>query len=90
MITAMLLAHPVWAQDTPAPAPEGGATSQETVGAAPRAIVRTPGDIARDRDIVPQDGVPREIPDDRSFSRPSTPRQQSKRSKQGNAGPHTD
>jgi hypothetical protein len=54
---------PAWAQDTPEPAPQGDAAVTQGIPAtAPGAIVRTPEDIQKDRDIVPQSEAPREVP----------------------------
>ncbi len=51
------------AQDTPEAPPQSEATvTQEGTVTAPGAIVRTPADIERDSNIVPQGDLPREVP----------------------------
>jgi hypothetical protein len=52
-----------FAQGTPEAAPQGDAAVTQGIPAtAPGAIVRTPEDIQKDRDIVPQGEAPREVP----------------------------
>ena len=54
---------PAWAQIAPEPAALGSTTvTQGGSATAPGAIVRTPEDIQKDRDIVPQGEAPREVP----------------------------
>lgn len=63
ILTAMLAPGPAWAQGTPEAAAQGDdAVTQGIPATAPGAIVRTPEDIQKDRDIVPQGEAPREVP----------------------------
>jgi hypothetical protein len=79
ILAAIILPHPASAQGTPDTTPQrNAAVSQGTVGAAPGAVVRTPEDIARDRDIVPQGNAPLEVP-----NRPTIPWDQYLKLKQG-------
>ena len=63
ILAAMLAPGPAWAQGTPEAAPQGDTVVTQGIPAtAPGAIVRTPEDIQKDRDIVPQGEAPREVP----------------------------
>jgi hypothetical protein len=63
IVTAISTRVVACAQGTPEAAPQSGATvTQEGTVTAPGAIVRTPEDIQKDRDIVPQGEAPREVP----------------------------
>ena len=63
ILAAMPAPGPAWAQGTPETAPQGDAAVTQGIPAtAPGAIVRTPEDIQKDRDIVPQGEAPREVP----------------------------
>ena len=63
ILAAIPALGPAWAQDTPEAAPQGDAAVTQGIPAtAPDAIVRTPEDIQKDRDIVPQSEAPREVP----------------------------
>lgn len=71
--------RPAWAQATPEAAPQGGATvTQGGRATAHGAIIRTPADIERDRNIVPQGDAPREVPNP-----PTIPLDQYRKLKQG-------
>ena len=79
ILAAIILPHPASAQGTPDTTTQrNAAVSQGTVGAALGAVVRTPEDIARDRDIVPQGNAPLEVP-----NRPTIPWDQYLKLKQG-------
>jgi hypothetical protein len=63
VMAAMTAALSASAQGTPVPTAEGKATvTQGTVIEAPHAVVRTPEDIERDRNLVPQGNEPVEVP----------------------------
>ncbi len=80
MLATAVVPHIAWAQPTSEATPQSNATvSQATVGAG-RAVVRTPEDIARDRNIVPRDGTAREVP-----IHPTIPQDRYLKLKQGSA-----
>src|SRR5258708_13569779 len=63
ILAAIPTLGPAWAQDTPEVAPQGDAAVTQGIPApAPAAIVRTPEDIQKDVDILPQMNPPREDP----------------------------
>jgi len=81
IFAAVSAAYPAWAQVPPEPAPQGSATvTQGGSVTAPGAIVRTPEDIERDRNIVPHGNEPREVPNP-----PTVPLEKYRKSKQGSA-----
>jgi len=72
---------PAWAQGTREPAPHADAAVTHGIPAtASGPIVRTPADVERDRDIVPQGETPREVPNP-----PTIPLDQYRKLKQRNA-----
>jgi hypothetical protein len=82
ILSAILTWGAAWAQGTPEAAPKGGATvTQGGSVTATGPIVRTPAQIEQDRNIVPQDKAPREVPNP-----PTIPLDQYRKLKQGSGG----
>jgi hypothetical protein len=81
VMAAMAAALSARAQDAPPPTPQAMATvAHEAVIEGGHAVVRTPADIERDRDIVPQGNEPVEVP-----NRSTVSSEQYLKSKQGSA-----